>query len=416
MANILTTVFEEIFGQVEERLRQYAPVFAIRGTIAQNGLNGGKTYQFANDPDDVARPSQTNSDVAFNDIDAGETVLDVGENQFEYSFRLDRRDSNKLQRAPQFIAGKAMDAIKQLTRQFDGQFFGEVFDEANTTFDESDLSGGTGSITLTASNAIQIISQALAKLDNAAGPRGGDTALVVSPTQLAFLKQANVANGFREADNLLTEDNNNELGVFIGARVFKSQFLTHTAVLTYADGTNFVAATKLVLNGDDLIAVASPTVAGDFDIGADADASATNLVALINDPANAAASSDYVALGTFNSLAVANFNGVSATLDAANDEITLVSKRGSFGTTSSTLTGAVATGFGNGALTNQTVHNYVGIIGNGGPELAIAEGGIINETRDEPKQPTQNFMSFADFGTATPFFAKDRILDLQIFA
>lgn len=417
MANVLTTVFEETFGEVEERLRQYAPSMAIRGTIAQNGLNGGKTYQYASDPDDVARPSQTNSDVAFNDIDSAEVIMDVGENQFEYSFRIDRRDKNKLRRAPAFIAGKATDALKQLHKQFDGQFFGEVFDEANTTFDESDLSGGTGSITLTGSNAVQIFSEALAKLDNVAGPVASEIAITLSPAQVAKLKQANVANGFREADDVLTETNNNELGEFVGGRVFKSQFLTHTAILSYTNGTQFVDGTTIIING--VTITGKTTLSGgdaEFLIVTDADTSATNLVALINDPANAASSANYAAIGTFNSLNVAKFNGFTSTVNTTSDEVTLISKRGLF-TTVSTLTGAVGTGLGNGALSSATIHNYIGGIGSSNaPELAIVEGGIYNETREEPKQPTQNFMSFADFGTATPFFVKSKILDLQIFA
>lgn len=413
--NNFTVVFEETFGEVEPRLRQYAPSMAIRGTIAQNGMDGGRTYQYANDPDDLARPSQTNQDVAFNDIDGAEVIMDIGENQFEYSFRLDRRDKNKLRRAPAFIAGKSVDALKQLHQQFDGQYFGEVLDEANTVFDNSDLTGGTGSITLTGSNALQLVTEALAKLDNVAGPVASDIAMVMTPNMIAKLRQSNVANGFRVADSILRETNNNELGEYAGARIFKSQFLTHTADLAYTNGTNWSDGETLILKGQTFTARTAPALAGEFDIKASADLTATVLVAAINAPGVTVAG-DFIALGTFNSDAVANLNGMTATLNTTTDIIGLVNKRGSF-TAVSTLDGAVATGIGQGALTAATVHVYLGGIGsNNAPELAMAEQGVYTEVGEEPRQPTSNFMQFADFGTATPFFVKSKIEDVRIFA
>ena len=410
MANVFTSFYEETFGQVEDRLKKFYVAGALAGKIAEQGLNGGRTYQYSADADVYANRTANYTDVGFNDFAPSETVMDARQYQYQYSFRVDMRDKNVLRRWPAFVAGKAQDCVKQLTLQSDGDFLGETYSSAANYFDNADLGGSAGSITLNAGNSIETFSSALGKLQNIAGPSGSQYALVITPVQLAKLQQAKVANGWRVADTILEENKNNEVtNDFMGMRVFLSSALTHTYTIAYANGTDFSAATTFTINGVVFKATASSVATyNDFLMGSNADTSATALVGLINAPTTTDSNGFKVAsvedTDATRRLNLAKLNGISATVDTTNNVIKIISKRGP-ATITSTLTSATSVSTG-------TVHNYLGQVG----AVELAHGTPLeNLVRDEPKQPTQNFLSFLDYGVKTQTFAASRILDVRCF-
>lgn len=410
MANVFTSFYEETFGQVEDRLKKYYVAGKLAGRVAEGGLNGGRYYQYAADPDVYANRTANYTDVGFNSVTPTETVMDAMQHKYQYSFRVDMRDKNTLRRWPAFMASKAADAVKQMTLQSDGDFLGETYSSANNYFDNADLGGSAGAITLNAGNAIETFSGALGKLQNIAGPSGSEYALVITPVQLAKLRQAKVANGWRVADSLLEESSNNEVvSDFMGMRVFLSSALTHTYAIPYANGTDFSNSTTITINGVVFKATTSSVATyNDFLVGTNADTSATALVGLLNAPtttdANGYKVGDVEDTNDTRRLNLAKINGISASVDTTNNIITIVSKRGP-ATITSTLSGATSVGTG-------VVHNYLGQVG----VIEMASGTpLTNVTREEPQQPTTNFMSFWDYGIASQYFAKSRILDVRCF-
>ena len=410
MANVYTSFFEETFGQVEERLKKYYVAGQLAGRIAEQGVNGGRTYQYAADPDVYANRTATYTNVGFNSLTPSETVMDVRQHQYEYSFRQDMRDSNVLRRWPAFMAQKAVDAVKQLTLQSDGDFLGETYSSANNYFDNADLGGTAGAITLNAGNVIETFSGALGKVQSIAGPSGSEYALVITPVQLAKLRQAKVANGFREADSILTESNNNLLtDSFMGMRTYLSSALTHTYAIPYVNGTDFANSTTITINGVVFKSTSSSVATyNDFLMGSSADTTATALVALLNDPLTTTAGGykvgDVEDTDATRRLNLAKLNGVSASVDTTNNIITIVSKRGPAVITS-TLTAATVVGTG-------VVHNYLGQVG----VIELADGTPLTSiAREEPQAPVTNFMNFKDYGVASPYFAKSKIIDVRCF-
>jgi len=418
MSNTFTNTYEKVFGIVENRLKKFTVFDAISGKIAQAGLGvGGRYYQYAYDPDTVSHASSPYNAVAFNDMATDEIVIDAREVAREYSFRMDMRDQNVLRRAPQFIASKTADALKQLYGDIDGQTLGAGYTYANYYADDAILGGTAGTpITLTGSNIFQTFTRGRAKLAGIAGPTLTDLALIITPEQEALLLETGLANGFRIADEVLASESRDYLGDFAGMKTLRSSYLTHTIVLTYTNGTDFSNGTVFTLNG--LTYTASTTIgstAGNFLVGSSADASATNLVYAINNPSTTNA--NVVAQGTFNSANVAKLAGITATLDATANTITIVSKRGysPLSGTVSTLTGAVGTGPGNGALANVVVHNLITQIG--AIELCFSRADrIYKETRLEPQMPVENFMMFTEFGTQIPYFSRNKVLPIRCYA
>jgi hypothetical protein len=195
----------------------------------------------------------------------------------------------------------------------------------------------------------------------------------------------------------------------MGMRVFLSSALTHTYAIPYANGTDFSNSTTITINGVVFKATTSSVATyNDFLVGTNADTSATALVGLLNAPtttdANGYKVGDVEDTNDTRRLNLAKINGISASVDTTNNIITIVSKRGP-ATITSTLSGATSVGTG-------VVHNYLGQVG----VIEMASGTpLTNVPREEPQQPTTNFMSFWDYGIASQYFAKSRILDVRCF-
>lgn len=133
--------------------------------------------------------------------------------------------------------------------------------------------------------------------------------MVVSPYEMADMRNFLMnTGGGRVADTTIERGTNYRGTTVTGVDVYQSNNLRNTAVLTFsAAATN---AQTVVINGITFTSVTTiGSTAGNFLIGADATASATNLVGLINNPTTT--SSTQVALGT-EEVAKIRRNGITA--------------------------------------------------------------------------------------------------------
>ncbi len=108
--------------------------------------------------------------------------------------------------------------------------------------------------------------------------------MVVSPYEMADMRNFLMnTGGGKVADNALEKGTNYRGTTVTGVDVYQSNNLRNTAVLTFTGvGVN---AQTVTINGIVFTSVSTiGTTAGNFLIGADATASATNLVGLINNP------------------------------------------------------------------------------------------------------------------------------------
>lgn len=392
-ANTFTVAFEKIFGLIEKNLKDFTVSEVIGGKEAHSALvsEGGKTYQYTSYDEGTAQDGTAGTDLVIDTNTAQQTIMDV-DNTSVYTFPLSAFNRNLYRGSGDFLKNRFIDARKQLIRDVDGDFLGQ-FTAANNDFDDGDIGGTAGdAISLVSTNAVQVFSQSSAVVQNLTGDTMNQFC-VITPKQKAVLEQSRVTDGFNVADDTLR---NGFLGKnFLGISFFLSSYLSHEIVFTassVATDTN-----TFVLNGITMTAVTTiGTTAGNFLIGASVTTQMAALAGLINNPS--VTSSTQVALSVTNQRKLRGF-----TATAVAGVLTIVSNRGEM---------TIVNGLANTTVTTaQFVHNIIGEMG--AIELAFPTG-VRNVVTQEPKQPTQNFLTYAQYGVQTPRINKDRFLDLLI--
>lgn len=157
--------------------------------------------------------------------------------------------------------------------------------------------GNAVNITLSTANVTGSFSQAKADLFNNGTEETKPWYAVVDGDGVSTIEQFMTSNGFKVSDDVI--DNGYGLaaylGEYLGLHFFKSQNLPTSVVLSSASQP--LDGEVVTINGITFTAKTALTpAAGEFLIGGSADAARANLTALINDPFNAAASVNYVAL------------------------------------------------------------------------------------------------------------------------
>jgi hypothetical protein len=146
--------------------------------------------------------------------------------QWESSFYLDTVDKTQnIYSAMEAGVREATDAIKQ---KIETVFFAEVTN-ASADLTKADLAaGGTGKITLTTTNVIEVFSVARAKLGNAL--RGKRAVAAVSYAVASIIEQKAMASGFSIQDAAFK---NGYAGDFGGFQIYISENLSTTGTQTH---------------------------------------------------------------------------------------------------------------------------------------------------------------------------------------
>jgi len=195
---------------------------------------------------------------------------------------------------------------------------------------DNEVLAGTASagtpITLSDSNPDNVAATVVQVLQEGNAYSSGNPYIMMSPKQAKFFNIFSMGAGFSFADRAL------ESGMFMigggdrmirgaagfgGLDVIVTNEVPRTAVYTLA--ANLTAADTVTVNGVVFTVVASPSAAGDVDLGSDAETTIENLVAAIN--GGTGAGSAYVEVSAANR-AILNTAGVTALkLTAATLEV-----------------------------------------------------------------------------------------------
>lgn len=222
-------------------------------------------------------------------------------------------------------------AVK-LMNQVDGDVLGE-YDQATLTLSDGDFGGTTGNgIPLTTSNVASIFTKAGRKLGVADAEGDEKRWAVISEQFYETLLEKLEGKESRLGDTVST---NGRCGEYLGFELYKSNAVGASYVLQLA--TNPTADDTITINGVVLTFKASPAVAGEIDVAADADATRLLLETFINAGGATSSSGSYVALSADDQ---ARWKNITAVNDATGNTLTLkVEGKGSIAV-SETLTAA----------------------------------------------------------------------------
>lgn len=239
-------------------------------------------------------------------------------------------------KAMQF-AGKEI--ARKLATDLDGRCFGEVVN-AGFSFDNGDLTTSTSSgtpITLSSTTVPQMTTRLGAKLRNKNNQEVmTNMALVVDSYAASDISQFIISKNIDIAGATFK---NGYVGDVAQAQMYISENLTSTSVLSMA--TNPTANDTITYNGVVWTAKATPAVAGEFDIGADADATRV----ILANAFNGSATGQNSATGYFEVSAADRIllDGVVATDSPSANTLTIVRTGGGRVAVSETFTDATDT-------------------------------------------------------------------------
>lgn len=210
-----------------------------------------------------------------------------------------------------------------LARREDQMMFAALSSTLSNSVTDGDLasatnSGGTNAIIVSKANAEEVVDLALQKAYESLMPQDEDVVAVLDFKTARFMKEFLTGTGASVADESLR----NGFGYFgqtaNGITVFTSQLIEQEVVLSLA--TQPTADDTVVVNGVTFTFKASPSAAGEVDLGADVDATRANLAAAIN--GGSGAGSDYIEISTANRKAY-KLSFVSATNDDTANTLTI---------------------------------------------------------------------------------------------
>ena len=404
-ANTFTGTFRQIFADtVEELLGQFCTYEKLRGTEAHMALkkSKGNVYKYLTLTEGTAQDYTQYSDMTIDATTVGADTLTLTYKP-AYTFNLDMYDEMTHQAAGSILSRQSQTAFKKMAEDLEGRFFLTGVTETSVNdFDDGNIGGSDGtSITWNTANIPKIFSEAKALVTVNSG-MVSPCAMVITPGQLAEIEQSGYSNAFRNADSIfingLKVGQNGYVGHLFGVEVFFSTFLPHSYTITYTGQPT--TADPLTLNGLTYTAIGTiGTTAGNFLIAGSEDLTYANLVEIVN-----------VNTTTANGVAQSAANQriarkLWAVQDTTNDTVTVYN----WGDWSTAATETLD----NATIGVKTVHNYFGEFG--AIEMANPMG-IQSVVREEPKQPTDNFMTFTYVGYDVPANNLEKYIYMTVIA
>lgn len=290
----------------------------------------------------------------------------------------------------------ADDCAVKLGNLIDAAVLAEVLN-ADSVVDEAAFGGTAGNgITATSGNIQKIFSTADKKLNRLNVPNEGRYA-VISPDLKQVLLDYLAGKESQMGDEVGL---NGKIGRYYNFDVRLSNNLAWTGVLALA--TNPTADDTVTINGVVFKFVASPSAAGDIDIGADADTSRANLAAAIN--GGAGAGTAYVAISAANRKLLYNFSAVN---DDTNNILTVTAKGASYVTVSEALTAAADIW----TAAKQIQHN---VFGRKGATDVVVQKYPNLEIKDVQDKIGKNMVPWTLYGLKTFSEGKKQLVDVKV--
>ena len=195
-------------------------------------------------------------------------------------------DTQQLSSAYDIVNEYSPDAVYALKNEIDGKFFNEVTNAFYTTgkLDMEWSGANTDGITATASLMPTILSKAKALLRRNKVETTKPIFVVLEPMIASFWELATISSGFNAADTTLRNGYVTTLPA-LGLDLYVSDNLRHTITLTSTK--NLAADDAIIVGWVTLKLKASPSVAGEIDVGTDEATTLANISACINGTAGA---------------------------------------------------------------------------------------------------------------------------------
>ena len=272
MANTLTPSIEELWSRRQQVVHHRYPIFqALANTEERETLKKGDTVHRTYRSQIVSNTMGSEGQYTRQDIaDTDETL--VVDTEKDASFYIKKMDEiqTKYHTLSAKGNGYADDAAKVLYNKIDSTFVKNMADNAGTTL---------SAVTLSTSNVYSNITSAHRTIvEQTNDPRPSNLFAAISPRyyqQLLLTVGGNRATS--KGDMVLMNGKVNELFDF---DIYVTMALPCTSVLALA--TQPTANDTVTYMGVTFTFVASPSAAGDVDLGADVDATRANLAAAIN--------------------------------------------------------------------------------------------------------------------------------------
>jgi len=397
MVNALTALNPEAFSRtLMPILKRTSVAMRVGTTRFESDMKVGDTFNRQFTDNSYVADYVKSTDAVIVSHTATNEQLSVDQSKI-VTFNLDKVD--RIQNLPDFAAFKANESAHRLTQDVDQKWLEQVTN-ADLDVDDGDIGGTSGNpISLSTSNTYETFSTVFAELGQNSVERDSPWFAVVDHKIASLIAQSNVANGFKNSDDALT---NGFRGDFAGLDIFVSENLKASASLAIA--TNLTADDTIVINGVTMTAKAVPSVAGEFDIAASAALTVDNIVALINNSDNNLPSAGSAT--TYFEFTQADRAKIDNTRVVATDNTTAIGLTGAGRMTlAETLTDATD-GFG-----SQTLLSFCGKMGT--TDIVMQSGPTI-EQRLEPKNLSTNFLAHILYGVKMFDEGKKRSLELNI--
>lgn len=368
--------------------------FVIEKTVS------GQTATVEQAADKIVHKPYVDNAVAVETTDGSYTASEMGSTDESYTIDTQLVSSERIfvkgamQSHYPLTATSAENHGNAIARKKDQMFFATLASTLGNSVADGDLasatnSGGTNAIIASDSNVEEILDLGLQKAFEDNMDPNADVVAVL-PFALArksaeFLR----GTGNSVADMALRS----AFGYFgesqLGLSVYTSNLIEHEVVLSMA--TQPTADDTVVVNGVTFTFKASPSAAGEVDLGADVDATRANLAAAIN--GGSGAGSDYIALSTANRRAF-NLKAITATNDDTANTLTI--KCYGTLTVSETLTDGTDA-FGDTYINvpmfqRGVIYDYT-VVGQGADVLTVGDYSIVNGVAYTSK-PVSGYTAF----------------------
>lgn len=393
----LTDFQEHYDNAYQERFLRATVAKSIMNTRFEEKLKYGESVErFAFDTSGVRVRSTTRGSASTIDTVTDSTELLTINLEKEAVFHIS--DGEVTQAGPLNpgeVIGK--DIATLVAIDLDARCFGEVVNAAYD-FDNGDLTTAVSSgtpITLSTTTVPQMTARMAAKLHNKNNIEGlSNMALVVDAYAASDIEQYLMGKDIDIAGSVFK---NGYAGVVRGATMYVSENLTGEVVITLS--STLSNGETFVINGVTFTAVSSiGSTEGNFLIGANADASVTNLTGLINNPDTT--SSTQVALTAADAETVSKW---TATASTADDTVTIVMVGSGRPVVSETAS--------NASFTTTMLHAYFGK--RGAIDLVVQDMKPVDMRPTDDRRGTNVFSSYLA-GIKTFTDGSKKFLDLLI--
>lgn len=280
----ISTLFPEVWAKKMEltfKKDNQASVFA--DMQFESSLKKWDTLhrQYGNiDPNDAPGVHTRGTDMSYTSYDATDETMIIDQ---EYSTLYYVEDLDETQSEVSIAAYYGEQFGHQMKVQIDSSVFGEVVN-AYSTVDAGDV-GWTAEqgITLSTSNVLNVLTAIRKKLKKL----NVDVSNIKGAIPPEFTEILTLYIAWKDTRLGDEATQRGYFGSVNGIDLYESNNLTGTAVLSLA--TQPTAGDTVTIWGQTFTFVASPSAAGDIDIGASVDATRANLATLINAPATTTA-------------------------------------------------------------------------------------------------------------------------------